>query len=310
MNPATPQDAPPPGASDATTPTTSSSPSHGQPPSHAPASIIDPNRSVPERRAWVTVGTVLVGAVVGGAWFAAWVDGHQVHATQTATYAAGSIDLRNLGDHNVNINGSNRSDILVTRRVTWVGSSDAPPAPREAVIDSTLVVDNPCDSVGLTCSVDYRIEVPLTAAVHWAAGSGDLYAANVTSVVAKGSSSDITLREVGIVDVTTMSGDVDLCGLDTSLAVQTQSGEVEACDVTGTSAVVSTASGGVQFEGAPQVAMIRTASGDVAVNLTAQERYAVQASSLSGDVDVNVIPDRTSSRTLDVTTSSGDITVR
>lgn len=310
MNPATPQDAPPPGASDATTPTTSSSPSHGQPPSHAPASIIDPNRSVPERRAWVTVGTVLVAAVVGGAWFAAWVDGHQVHATQTATYAAGSIDLRNLGDHNVNINGSNRSDILVTRRVTWVGSSDAPPAPREAVIDSTLVVDNPCDSVGLTCSVDYRIEVPLTAAVHWAAGSGDLYAANVTSVVAKGSSSDITLREVGIVDVTTMSGDVDLCGLDTSLAVQTQSGEVEACDVTGTSAVVSTASGGVQFEGAPQVAMIRTASGDVAVNLTAQERYAVQASSLSGDVDVNVIPDRTSSRTLDVTTSSGDITVR
>jgi hypothetical protein len=249
-------------------------------------------------------------AVVGGAWFAAWVDGHQVHATQTATYAAGSIDLRNLGDHNVNINGSNRSDILVTRRVTWVGSSDAPPAPREAVIDSTLVVDNPCDSVGLTCSVDYRIEVPLTAAVHWAAGSGDLYAANVTSVVAKGSSSDITLREVGIVDVTTMSGDVDLCGVDTSLAVQTQSGEVEACDVTGTSAVVSTASGGVQFEGGPQVAMIRTASGDVAVNLTAQERYAVQASSSSGDVDVNVIPDRTSSRTLDVTTSSGDITVR
>ncbi len=310
MNPATPQDAPPPGASDATTPTTSSSPSHGQPPSLAPASIVDPNRSVPERRAWVTVGTVLVAAVVGGAWFAAWVDGHQVHATQTATYAAGSIDLRNLGDHNVNINGSNRSDILVTRRVTWVGSPDAPPAPREAVIDSTLVVDNPSDSVGLTCSVDYRIEVPLTAAVHWAAGSGDLYAANVASVVAKGSSSDITLREVGIVDVTTMSGDVDLCGLDTSLAVQTQSGEVEACDVTGTSAVVSTASGGVQFEGAPQVAMIRTASGDVAVNLTAQERYAVQASSLSGDVDVNVIPDRTSSRTLDVTTSSGDITVR
>ena len=310
MNPATPQDAPPPGASDATTPTTSSSPSHGQPPSHAPASIVDPNRSVPERRAWVTVGTVLVGAVVGGAWFAAWVDGHQVHATQTATYAAGSIDLRNLGDHNVNINGSNRSDILVTRRVTWVGSSDAPPAPREAVIDSTLVVDNPCDSVGLTCSVDYRIEVPLTAAVHWAAGSGDLYAANVTSVVAKGSSSDITLREVGIVDVTTMSGDVDLCGSDNTVVVQTQSGEVDACDVTGPSAFVTTTSGDVQFDGSPQIATVRTGSGDVTVTLTAQESYAVRATSSSGDVEIEMVPDRTSARSLDVTTSSGDITVR
>ncbi|MBK6301233.1 MAG: DUF4097 family beta strand repeat protein [Actinomycetales bacterium] len=310
MNPATPQDAPPPGASDATTPTTSSSPSHGQPPSHAPASIVDPSRNVPERGLWVAAGMALVAMAVGGAWFGAWVDGHQVHATQTATYAAGSIDLRNLGDHNVNINGSNRSDILVTRRVTWVGSSDAPPAPREAVTDSTLVIDNPCDSVGLTCSVDYRIEVPLTAAVHWAAGSGDLYAANVTSVVAKGSSSDITLREVGIVDVTTMSGDVDLCGSDTSLAVQTQSGEVDACDVTAASVVIATASGDVRFDGGPEVAIIRTASGDVTVTLTAQERYDLMASSSSGEVDVEAVPDRASSRTLDVTTSSGDITVR
>ena len=310
MNPATPQDAPPPGSTDAATQTTFSSPGFGQPSVPAPASVVDPRRNVPERGLWVAAGMALVAMAVGGAWFGAWVDGHHLRVTQTAVYAAGSIDFRNLGDHDVNVVGTDRRDILVTRTVTWVGSPDAPPTPREAVTDSTLVIDNPCDSVGLTCSVDYRIEVPLTAAVHWAAGSGDLYAANVTSVVAKGSSSDITLREVGIVDVTTMSGDVDICGVDTSLAVQTQSGEVEACDVTGTSAVVSAASGGVQFEGGPQVATIRTASGDVAVNLTAQERYAVQTSSSSGDVDVNVVSDRTSSRTLDVTTSSGDITVR
>ena len=93
-------------------------------------------------------------------------------------YAAGSIDFRNLGDHDVKVVGTDRRDILVTRTATWVGSPDAPPTPREAVTDSTLVIDNPCDSVGLTCSVDYRIEVPLTAAVHWAAGSGKLYAAN------------------------------------------------------------------------------------------------------------------------------------
>ena len=310
MNPATPQDAPPPGSTDAATQTTFSSPGFGQPSVPAPASVVDPRRNVPERGLWVAAGMALVAVAVGGAWVGAWVDGHHLRVTQTAVYAAGSIDFRNLGDHDVKVVGTDRRDILVTRTATWVGSPDAPPTPREAVTDSTLVIDNPCDSVGLTCSVDYRIEVPLTAAVHWAAGSGKLYAANVTSVVAKGSSSDITLREVGIVDVTTMSGDVDLCGSDNTVVVQTQSGEVDACDVTGPSAFVTTTSGDVQFDGSPQIATVRTGSGDVTVTLTAQESYAVRATSSSGDVEIEMVPDRTSARSLDVTTSSGDITVR
>jgi hypothetical protein len=310
VNPATPQDAPPPGSTDAATPTTFSSPGFGQPSVPAPASVVDPRRNVPERGLWVAAGMALVAMAVGGAWFGAWVDGHHLRVTQTAVYAAGSVDFRNLGDHDVKVVGTDRRDILVTRTVTWVGSPDAPPTPREAVSDSTLVIDNPCDSVGLTCSVDYRIEVPLTAAVHWAAGSGDLYAANVTSVVAKGSSSDITLREVGTVDITTMSGDVDLCGSDTSLAVKTQSGRIDACDVTAASVVIATASGDVRFDGGPEVAIIRTASGDVTVTLTAQERYDLMASSSSGEVDVEAVPDRASSRTLHVTTASGDIIVR
>ena len=310
MNPATPQDAPPPGSIDAATPTTFSSPGYGQPSPSASVSVFDPSRNVPERGLWVAAGMALVAMAVGGAWFGAWVDGHHLRVTQTEVYAAGSIDFRNLGDHDVKVVGTDRRDILVTRTATWVGSPDAPPTPREAVTDSTLVIDNPCDSVGLTCSVDYRIEVPLTAAVHWAAGSGDLYAANVTSVVAKGSSSDITLREVGIVDVTTMSGDVDLCGSDNTVVVQTQSGEVDACDVTGPSAFVTTTSGDVQFDGSPQIATVRTGSGDVTVTLTAQESYAVRATSSSGDVEIEMVPDRTSARSLDVTTSSGDITVR
>ena len=308
MTPVTPQNTPPPGVSDAPTPTVFPSAGVGQPP--APASVVDPSRSVPERRLWVAVGTVLVAAAVGGAWFGAWVDGHRLRAVQTATYAAGSVDFRDLGASDVSVVGTDRSDILVTRTLTWVGSPDAPPAPREAVAASTLVIDNPCDNVGLTCTVDYRVEVPLTAAVRWSAGSGDLYAAGIASVVARGSSSDLTLREVGTADLTTNSGDVDVCGSHTSLVVQTQSGEVDACDVTGASAVVSTASGDVRFDGGPQVATIRTASGDVDVTLTAQERYAVQASTSSGEVDVGVVPDRTSPRILDVTTSSGDITVR
>lgn len=310
MNPATPQDAPPPGSIDAATPTTFSSPGYGQPSPSASVSVFDPSRNVPERGLWVAAGMALVAMAVGGAWFGAWVDGHHLRVTQTEVYAAGSIDFRNLGDHDVKVVGTDRRDILVTRTVTWVGSPDAPPTPREAVTDSTLVIDNPCDSVGLTCSVDYRIEVPLTAAVHWAAGSGDLYAANVTSVVAKGSSSDITLREVGTVDITTMSGDVDLCGSDTSLAVKTQSGRIDACDVTAASVVIATASGDVRFDGGPEVAIIRTASGDVTVTLTAQERYDLMASSSSGEVDVEAVPDRASSRTLHVTTASGDIIVR
>lgn len=308
MNPATPQDAPPPGVFDAPAPTVFPSSGVGQSP--APAAVVDLSRSVPERRLWVAVGTVLVAAAVGGAWFGAWVDGHRLRAVQTATYAAGSVDFHNLGDHDVSVVGTDRRDIHVTRTVTWVGSPDAPPAPREAVSDSTLVIDNPCDNVGLICAVAYRVEVPQTAAVRWSAASGDLYAAGVPSVVAKGTSSDITLREVGTADVTTSSGDVDVCGSHASLVVQTQSGKVDACDVTGASAIVSTVSGDVRFDGAPQVATIRSASGDVTVTLTGQQSYAVQASSSSGDVDVDAVQDRTSSRILDVTTSSGDIEVR
>lgn len=250
-NPATPQDAPPPGSTDAATPTTFSSPGFGQPSVPAPASVVDPRRNVPERGLWVAAGMALVAMAVGGAWFGAWSTVTTCRSPKTAVYAAGSVDFRNLGDHDVKVVGTDRRDILVTRTVTWVRSPDAPPTPREVVSDSTLVIDNPCDSVGLLCSVDYRIEVPLKAAVHWASGQRRPVCRERHLRRRQGVQQRHHPPRGRHRRRRAMSGDVDICGVDTSLAVQTQPGEVEACDVTGTSAVVSTASGGVQFEGGP-----------------------------------------------------------
>lgn len=151
---------------------------------------------------------------------------------------------------------------------------------------------------------------PRATAVRWTAGSGDLSVTSVASLVGEGRSSDVTVRDVPKVEVTTSSGNVDVCRVSTSLLIRTGSGDVDACEVRTDTARVQTASGGVRVDGAPGNLTVDTTCGDVVLTLGADQRYDVRTSTASGDVSVKAPTDPNSTRLIQVTTKTGDITVR
>lgn len=75
-------------------------------------------------------------------------------------------------------------------------------------------------------------------------------------------------------------------------------------------ATVQTSSGDVRVDGAPARLTVDTTSGDVVLTLGADQRYDVRTSTATGDVSVKATTDRSSSRVVQVTTKTGDITVR
>ena len=139
------------------------------------------------------------------------------------------------------------TDIIVTVQVTWSGSPDSPPVSAGQVTGGILSLDNPCLGTRWPCWADYRVEAPRATAVRWTAGSGDLSVTSVASLVGQGGSSDVTVRDVPKVEVTTSSGDVDVCRVSTSLSIRTSSGDVDACEVRTEAATVQTSSGAVSY---------------------------------------------------------------
>jgi len=275
-----------------------------------PAAVVDPGRRVPERPLWIALGVALLGVTLGGSAMAAWTNLTRQHAVLTATYAATGLELRDLGSIDVTIVGSDRNDIAVTRSLTWSGSADSPPAAREQVSGGILSVENPCRNSRFPCSANLHVEVPRAASIRWAAGSGDLTAQGVASVSGSAGSGDVVARDVGTVDITTSSGDIDLCRVALSLTVHTSSGGVDICDVDATQATVSTSSGDIHLDGTPGRLAVTSTSGDVVVTLGGSDSYDVRTSTKTGGVSVRARTDSTAPRVVEVTTTSGDITVR
>jgi hypothetical protein len=275
-----------------------------------PVAVVDHLRRVPERPLWIAAGLALLALVAGGTGVATWVNVTRHSVAQTSTYAADVVDLRSLGSQDVTVIGSDRTDIIVTVQVTWSGSPDSPPVSAGQVTGGILSLDNPCLGTRWPCWADYRVEAPRATAVRWTAGSGDLSVTSVASLVGQGGSSDVTVRDVPKVEVTTSSGDVDVCRVSTSLSIRTSSGDVDACEVRTEAATVQTSSGDVRVDGAPARLTVDTTSGDVVLTLGADQRYDVRTSTATGDVSVKATTDRSSSRVVQVTTKTGDITVR
>ncbi len=309
MTPGTPTPLGPP-QDTATWPGDATSPAVPAPGAAVPVAVVDHLRRVPERPLWVAAGLAIIALGIGGTGLATWVNVTRHTATQPSTYAADIVDLRSLGGQDVTVIGSDRADIIVTVKVTWSGSPDNPPVSAGQVTGGILSLDNPCVDTRWPCWADYRVEAPRATAVRWTAGSGDLSITSVASLRGEGGSSDVTVRDVPEVEVTTSSGSVDVCRVSTSLSIRTGSGDVDACEVRTDAARVQTASGDVRVDGAPGTLTVDTTSGDVVLTLGADQRYDVRTSTSSGHVSVKAATDRSSSRVVQVTTGSGDITVR
>jgi DUF4097 and DUF4098 domain-containing protein YvlB len=237
-------------------------------------------------------GAVLLFAA-GASWAVSWLTRETDIDTQTLV-AASSIEIDgHSGD--IRVVGSDRSDIRLT--TTKHRSIFGRPHVRASYSAGRLLLDGDCPEFEIWgsdggCSVSYRLEVPRNVAVRLTTHSGDVSAEDLR----------------GDADLQTRSGDVDVDGVLGRLRLQTRSGDV---DVDSASADIDadTRSGDVDVR-ARDATRVRaqTSSGDVHVSVP-DRSYAVRARAASGDEDVDVRTDPAAPRTIDASTTSGDVHV-
>jgi hypothetical protein len=215
--------------------------------------------------------------------------------------SGGSGDVKVVTDSTV-------KGVNLIRTVRYHGN---PPGDTYHFNGTVLSVDTAC---GDFCSASYEVRVPPRGT-----GPG-------VTVTGNNSSGNITLHGAGRIDVSTSSGDLDIADTDGPVTAGTKSGNVTLSDIGG-NLVVNVTSGDVDgrdLRGA--TSQIKVTSGNVTLNLpgtgdvTAHATSGdinvtvpngtcqVHAKSTSGDTTVNVSTG--TAHLLDVTTTSGNITVK
>jgi hypothetical protein len=198
--------------------------------------------------------------------------------------------------------------VNLIRTVRYHGSA---PGDTYRLDGSVLSVDTGC---GVYCSASYEVRVPPR-------GSGP----GVT-VTGSNASGDITIRGAGRVDIGVSSGDVEVTDVDQPVTVTSTSGDLTLGDIGGT-LVATVTSGDVHGRNLHGgTSTIQVTSGDVTLDLPGTGDVTAHAT--SGDINVTV-PDATcrvhadsrsgdtrvtvaagTGHLLDVTTASGDVTVK
>jgi hypothetical protein len=211
------------------------------------------------------------------------------------------------GDVTVDADASVKGVNLI-RTVRYRGSK---PAATYRFDGNVLYVDTAC---GSQCGASYVVRVPPR-------GHGDGVA-----VSGSNSSGNITVHSEGAVDVSVSSGDIEVTDVEGSVRTKTSSGNVTLVDIGG-SVVVTVTSGDITGRGlrganteiqstSGNVTLDLPGTGDVTVRATSGDvnvtvpdgTCQVHASATSGDTDVKVA--NGTAHRLDVTTGSGNITVK
>ncbi|MFG2058838.1 DUF4097 domain-containing protein [Micromonospora sp. NPDC048930] len=206
------------------------------------------------------------------------------------------------GDVTVRATGS-ATQVRIKRVVRYQGEQ---PTTRYEFNGDELVLPTDC---GPQCTVSYEVIAPEGVAVRGETGSGN-----------------VELHGVGTVDFTLHSGNVSVTGARGDVRATTSSGNIEVLDAAGAVRLRATsgnidarrllagvdaeaASGNVTVElDKPASARLRAASGDVELTVP-DGRYQVRAGADAGDTDLGVPNDPTASLVLDVTASSGNVTL-
>lgn len=208
------------------------------------------------------------------------------------------------GSGDVSIRTSARTDTAINRVVRYRGTE---PGPTYRVEGAVLAIDTNC---GRDCSVDYDIEAPAGVAVTGTVTSGDVDLAGTGAVDLDVTSGDVTVSgATGAVGVGTTSGNITASGVTGATTLKARSGDIEGRGLAGTVTAEAT-SGDVELELAKAAPVtVRVTSGDVDVTVP-RDRYRVQVGADSGDQDVTVPNDPAATNLLDLTASSGNVTLR
>lgn len=177
--------------------------------------------------------------------------------------------------------------VSVHRRVTY--RNDKPQSPSYRVENGVLVLAG----CGEHCAVEYTVDMPANLPVTGSTTNGE-----------------VDLSAVGEVKVSTSNGDVTVDGAAGPVDLHTSNGEVEAKGLKGGGVRAETSNGSVSISPAvAQNVWVKTSSGNVTVTAPAGP-YRVSTDISSGSPHISVPTDPSARYALDLSTSSGDITVK
>lgn len=203
-------------------------------------------------------------------------------------------------------------------RVAWRDrTAFGAPEHRQVLTGGVLRVEVDCPPVGAGWgpASDLALVVPSAAPVSVTTASGDVSAAGLGAAGAlETGSGDVRVEgATGGLRLVTGSGSVRAEGVSGGLVARTGSGDVVATGVAGGAVDVETGSGDVAVEAvrAPSSVAGSTGSGELEVVLPDDGRpWAVDATSDSGEVVVEVADDPAAGRAVVLGTGSGDVAVR
>ncbi|WP_343445609.1 DUF4097 family beta strand repeat-containing protein [Micromonospora schwarzwaldensis] len=193
--------------------------------------------------------------------------------------------------------------VRIKRVVRYQGGE---PNSRYEIRGDELVLPTDC---GHRCSISWEVTAPSGVAVRGGTGAGNVDLSDVGAVEFTLSSGDLTVNGAsGEVRATTTAGNIRLAEAAGPVRLRASSGDIEARRLA--SAVDAEATSGNLTVELDQPAPVRlhATSGDVDLAVPAG-RYRVRADAKSGDTDVQVSNDPGASLLLDVTATSGNVTV-
>jgi hypothetical protein len=167
---------------------------------------------------------------------------------------------------------------------------DGPPKQDTYRVDGgVLVLSGDC---GSDCDVDYDITAPAGLPVSGATSSGD-----------------VQLRNVGAVNVTTSSGEVDLVDVTGTVKAETSNGEITGRGLRGGTVQAKTSNGGIALTLLePADVTARTDNGDIKLAVPTGG-YRVTTQNHDGHRKIGIADDPNGKNILDLGTDNGEIEV-
>lgn len=268
----------------------------------------DLEQAARSRQSWRVAGIIVTVLVIGGGLLVApalWAFVQQLDTTTertSQTYPRVPERVTVEGDTaEIEIVGTAADEVAVERKLEW---ARAEPDVTESWQGDDLVVDLTCSGGGLfgwvsdVCRVDYRAEVPTSSALELTATTGDVSADGVT----------------GDVDVTTTTGSIRADDLEGDRVVaQATTGSIHATELEADRVAAEATTGSIELEftAAPREVGAEVTTGDIVVTVPDDgDPYRVVGETQTGERAVQIATDPSSDRVIDVSTSTGDVTIR
>ncbi|MEU5527164.1 DUF4097 family beta strand repeat-containing protein [Micromonospora chersina] len=222
--------------------------------------------------------------------------------TESAKITRITVPAGGAGDVTIRATGA-ADQVRIKRIVRYQGGE---PDTRYEIKGDELVLPSDC---GPRCTVSWEVTAPEGVTVRGETSSGNVTLNRVGPVDFTLKSGDLTVTEArGEVRATTTSGNIEVVDATGPVRLRASSGDISARRLAAGLDAEATSGNLVVELDQPAAARLHATSGDVDLTVP-PGRYRVRADAKSGDTDVAVPNDPAAPLLLDVTATSGNVTV-